>query len=143
MRSFLFVLASFFIIGSAVLTDHLDGNRLPTKVDLEEEAAVADLIIVETPRPGEKISSPLVVRGKARGYWFFEGSFPVRLLDATNVEIVLGLAENPNWMTEQFVPFEVTLQFEKPVQRFGTLVLERSDPSGRYPQALRIPVFFK
>src|SRR6185436_1582043 len=41
----------------------------------------SDLIIVDTPKAGDKVKSPLVVKGKARGNWYFEASFPVRIED--------------------------------------------------------------
>jgi len=38
-----------------------------------------DLITIETPRPNSKIESPVIITGKARGYWFFEASFVVEV----------------------------------------------------------------
>ena len=38
-------------------------------------------IVVEEPRPGATVKSPIAVRGKALGNWFFEGDFPLLLLD--------------------------------------------------------------
>src|SRR4051812_32842409 len=42
----------------------------------------ADLIQVNAPKPNDLVKSPLTVTGKARGTWYFEASFPVRLEDA-------------------------------------------------------------
>lgn len=105
----------------------------------------ADLIRVATPLPHATIKSPLIVQGEARGKWFFEASFPVRLLDETEKEIAIGIAQaGGDWMTEKFVPFTATLRFQEPGTGSGTLVLEKDNPSGvpEYADALRIPVVF-
>lgn len=95
-----------------------------------------NLIHVTSPKPGEKITSPLIVRGEARGSWYFEASFPVKILDSNGQVIASGPAQaQGDWMTTEFVPFEITLSFTKPTStaltaQVGTLRLERDNPSG-------------
>ena len=99
--------------------------------DIGNENEKMDLIIVSNPRPNDTITSPLVIEGEARGYWFFEASFPVALLDGDGNEIAIGIAQaQSEWMTNDFVPFEATLQFTNPVSGNGTLILHRDNPSG-------------
>ena len=105
-----------------------------------------DLIRVNEPRPNSQISSPLVVEGEARGYWFFEASFPVRVLDGDGKELGVGIAQaQREWMTEDFVPFRATVNFKTSQFETGTLVLEKDNPSGLPENAdeLRIPIKFK
>ena len=65
-----------------------------------------DLIIVQSPMAFEKISSPLTVKGMARGTWFFEASFPVRLVDENGKELaVIPVQAKTEWMTTDFVEF--------------------------------------
>lgn len=101
-------------------------------------------IRVEMPQANTKIASPLVVRGTARGTWYFEASFPVKLLDEKgNVIAQVPAQAEGEWMTENFVPFEATLTFTATSGK-GTLVLERDNPSG-LPQndaQVRIPVWW-
>lgn len=102
-------------------------------------------IHVTTPLSGAKITSPLVVRGEARGNWYFEASFPVLLRDANGKELVVKPAQaQGEWMTTEFVPFEVTLNFAKPTTKTGTLILEKDNPSGLLEHAaqIEIPVVF-
>lgn len=106
-----------------------------------------DLIVLKTPYPGQTVSSPLEIKGEARGTWFFEASFPVFLTDWDGLIIAQGIATaKSEWMTEDFVPFEAKLEFIKPnVKNNGSLILKKDNPSG-LPQndnALEIPVFFK
>jgi len=105
----------------------------------------ADLIKVESPEPNQIITSPLVIKGEARGYWFFEASFPVKLLDDKENLIALETATaQSEWMTEDFVPFEAVVEFDSPVAERGILVFEKDNPSGLPENAdeLRIPVSF-
>jgi hypothetical protein len=105
-----------------------------------------DLIRVAGPGAGDTVTSPLRVTGEARGSWYFEGSFPVRLLDAEGREVAVAPAQaRGEWTTEAFVPFEVVLEFGGPAPGTrGTLVLEKDNPSGLPENAdeLRVPVTF-
>jgi len=106
-----------------------------------------DLIVVLFPTPGEIISSPLLVQGRARGTWFFEASFPVKLFDAERREVPLDppyIMATENWMTEDFVPFNATLTFSRPQTETGFLVLYKDNPSGlpQFDDKIEIPVRF-
>lgn len=106
-----------------------------------------DLIRIDNPRPNQEIESPLSIRGEARGYWFFEASFPVVLTDGDGLIIAQGIATaQGEWMTEDFVPFEAALEFEKSEDNDkGTLILRKDNPSGlpEYDDALEVPIIFK
>ena len=105
-----------------------------------------DLIRVTNVKPNQIVASPLTVEGEARGYWFFEASFPVRLLDANGKELAVTPAQaEGEWMTKDFVPFRVTLTFSPPTTETGTLVLEKDNPSGlpEHADELRMPVRFR
>ena len=89
-----------------------------------------DLIRVFSLKEGDMIQSPLRIEGEARGNWFFEASFPIRVLDGDGNIIGLGIAEaKADWMTEDFVPFEATIEFYTPRFSAGTLVLAKDNPS--------------
>lgn len=107
----------------------------------------ADLIVVDFPKPNDKITSPLTITGKARGYWYFEASFPVELYDANNVLVPLTpgyIMATGDWMTTDFVPFSATLTFTPPATPTGTLVLKKDNPSGdpAKDDSISIPVKF-
>lgn len=104
-------------------------------------------IVVDSPVPGAFVTSPLKVRGLARGTWFFEGDFPLLLKDERGRVITEKYATaKGEWMTEKFVPFEGTLEFEKPRSvHKGMLIFKKDNPTGlpEHDDALEIPVFFK
>lgn len=110
-----------------------------------------DLVILETPLPEARVVSPLVIKGKARGFWFFEASFPIILADWDGRIIAQGIAQaSGDWMTEDFVPFEATLEFVKPeligdFSKRGFLILKKDNPSGlpEHDDALEITVWFE
>jgi len=97
---------------------------------------------------GDTIKSPLTIRGEASGGWFFEASFPIRLLDASGNEIPLSppyIMTAADWMTTEFVPFESTHTFPAPTTETGTLILIKDNPSGlpEFNDQIEIPVQFE
>ena len=113
--------------------------------DIGNELEKINLIQITKPRPNETIQSPLEIGGEARGYWFFEADFPVKLLDENGELIAGGIAQaQGEWMTEDFVPFGAFLEFEVPETEKGVLILEKDNPSGLPENAdeLRIPIRF-
>lgn len=108
----------------------------------------ANLIRLTEPTPNAKVTSPLTLHGEARGYWFFEASFPVSVVDWDGRIIGDGIAQaNGEWMTEDFVPFTATINFTIPPDtpyRRGTLILKKDNPSGdpSRDDALEIPITF-
>jgi len=105
-----------------------------------------DLVRLETPRPNDRIASPLLIKGEARGNWYFEASFPVELLDAGGNRLAIAPAQaKGEWMTTEYVPFEVELQFTTATTTTGTLILHKDNPSGlpEHDDSFRIPVRFR
>lgn len=104
-----------------------------------------DKVVVEMPKPGDTITSPLRVSGKAKGMWFFEASFPVQVIDAYGTLLGTGIATaQGEWMTEEFAPFEGTISFDLPKSNEGMIVFKRDNPSGlaEYDAEVRLPVRF-
>lgn len=93
--------------------------------------ATADMIKVSLPTPGAVTGKTFKVIGEARGTWYFEASFPVELKDKDGKTIFEAPAQaKSDWMTEDFVPFEI--EVSAPVNYIGpaTLILKKDNPSG-------------
>jgi hypothetical protein len=125
-------------------------TETPTSTPREDVKPVPqkpeDLISVSFPEPDDFISSPLTITGKARGYWFFEASFPVTLLGQDGKELVTVVAQaQDEWMTENFVPFKATVTFKNPGPGKGTLVFKKDNPSGlpEHDAEIRVPIRFE
>jgi len=114
--------------------------------NIGNELDKTNLIRLEYPRPNQTITSPITIKGQARGSWFFEASFPVVLTNWDGLIIAQGIATaKGDWMTADFVPFEATLTFTVDKNSYsnkGSLILKKDNPSG-LPQnddALEIPI---
>ena len=138
MNRFLLLALSLAIVGTGCVSVPPIGPSSPSipdasgPVDLTTERS--DIIRLETPRAGEAVSSPLTIRGEARGTWFFEASFPVTIVDWDGRIIGQGIAQaRDDWMTEEFVPFEATLTFAADPEAYssrGAIILKKDNPSG-------------
>lgn len=93
--------------------------------------ASADNIVVDTPQPGAVTGKTFTVKGRARGPWYFEASFPVKVLDKNGASLVQVPAQaQGDWMTTDFVPFSVEISVPKSYIGPATLVLRKDNPSG-------------
>lgn len=112
-----------------------------------------NLIYVTSPLPEQEVSSPLTIEGEARGNWYFEADFPVVLVNWDGLIIGEGIARaQDEWMTEDFVPFTATIEFESPFKegdqdfmKRGGLILQKDNPSGlpENDDAIEFAIFFK
>lgn len=132
---------------SALRDDFLEFAN--TFMTLDGVAHIPDLITIENPKIGQEISSPLELSGEARGFWFFEAAAPVVLVDWDGriiAEHYISVAPHAEWMTEDYVPFEGTLEFEKPeFGEQGALIFKNSNASGlpENDESIEIPIRFK
>jgi hypothetical protein len=97
-------------------------------------------------KAGETVKSPLVVTGEARGTWYFEALFPIKMYDSNGKLLgSIPAQAQSDWMTENFVPFVALLVFETPTTDSGMLILEKDNPSGMPQNAdqYEIPIKFK
>lgn len=104
-------------------------------------------IVVSYPKDNQEVKSPLKISGKARGIWFFEGSFPIDLVDSNGEIIASSIAtSSEGWMTEDFIDFSSTIVFEKPTSTTrALLVLKKDNPSDNpdLDQSIFIPLILK
>lgn len=115
-----------------------------------EIVGIADKIIISSPKTDEIVSSPVVVSGKARGSWFFEGSFPVGIYDSNDK--LMGQApvnfvqqsENDTWMTEDFVDFQGRIEFSQPATDSGYMLFKKDNPSDNpeLDESFKLPIKF-
>jgi len=94
-------------------------------------------------KPGQEITSPLIVEGEARGTWFFEASFPVKITDESGNVLGVSYAQaQSDWMTENFVPFRGEITYSSKSGGNGFLVFAKDNPSGlpEHDKEIKIPV---
>jgi len=104
-------------------------------------------IQVAFPKDNQDVRSPIKISGKARGSWFFEGSFPIDLVDASGNIIGQGIATSTSdWMTEDFIDFSSEISYTRPTSTArALLVLKKDNPSDNpdLDQSIFIPVILK
>ena len=107
-----------------------------------------NLVVLDTPQPYQKITSPVTITGKARGNWFFEASFPITIVNWDGLIIGEGIATaQGEWMTTEFVPFTATVSYtfatDTPYNR-GAIILKKDNPSGlpEHDDSREIPIVF-
>ncbi|GAA4331154.1 Gmad2 immunoglobulin-like domain-containing protein [Flaviaesturariibacter amylovorans] len=113
----------------------------PQKVSTPDSSG---LIVITQPRAGDTLSGTVLITGKARGPWYFEAEFPVRLTDPAGRVIAQGGARaEGEWMTTNFVPFSARLRVPKGAPRAARLVLEKANASGlpEHADSIVLPVF--
>jgi hypothetical protein len=102
-----------------------------------------DIIRITNPRPNETVSFPLNITGEARGIWFFEADFPVKIetLEGKKIGQGIAAAEN-NWMTEEFVDFAEKITLSENYEGKALLILKKDNPSGleEFDDSLNIPI---
>ena len=90
---------------------------------------VSDFIVVHTPQPFEKVTGTIVIKGEARGNYFFEADFPVEVV-LENGEVINHYAmADDEWMTEEFVPFTSTIDISGLEPQDVIIKLHRNNPS--------------
>lgn len=88
-------------------------------------------IQITRPTSFDSISSPLVIEGKARGNWFFEGSFPVRIVDMQgNLIAEVPAQSTEDWMTQDWVNFKTRIEFGVIQNTPAKIIFAVDNPSG-------------
>jgi len=136
------------VVAAVVFTfysnDFVMQNPVPTPTP-SDSPDKSDLIKIENPLPDQLVKNPIIFSGEARGYWFFEASFPIRVYDANGKELGVAVAQaQDEWMTEDFVRFSATLKLPLPGTSTGVVVFEKDNPSGlpEHADEVRVPVRF-
>lgn len=131
------IFISLVILFVVIITIFLVINKKATYTEDNQKNTISyinassDVVLVELPFPGAVTGKDFSVIGKARGMWFFEGSFPVELLDKDGKMISKGIAQaQSDWMTENFVPFKADITVPESYIGPATLVLKKDNPSG-------------
>ncbi|MCC7004934.1 hypothetical protein IT397_03390 [Candidatus Nomurabacteria bacterium] len=95
------------------------------------------------PKANETISTPFLIEGEALGSWYFEGSFPINLVNENGDVLATGVAKaKSNWMVNDFVPFESRFDYEGGGSGPASFIFSRDNPSGisEYDRSYNLPI---
>lgn len=102
-------------------------------------------LLVSSPDLTKQQQCGFKINGTITGVWFFEGSFPIDLVDDDGNLIVNAIAmTEEDWMTEEQVPFESLINCGSDCPSKGFLILTKNDPSDETNSSdtISIPVRF-
>ena len=135
-----------------IKTDKIENMEVATPL------VYKDLVKILNLKANDTVTSTFVVMGEARGYWYFEASFPIELWSKDGKILASGIGQaQGEWMTENFVPFKTTLtvgldyngspmggatsSYSGP----ATLILHKDNPSGlpENEDSFEVPIFMK
>mgnify|MGYP003394526094 CR=1 FL=1 len=146
MKTTITILIALILIGGGYFLTRGPEDVMPIDNPGTSPTPSEALIRVTTPVANAVVKSPLTVSGEARGNWYFEASFPVKILDANGNQLgIIPAQAQSEWMTTDFVPFSTSLVFSTSTTDTGTLVLEKDNPSGlpEHADEVRIPIRFR
>ncbi len=89
--------------------------------------------VITNIKAGQKIESPLTIKGTVPPGWMFEGVFPIKLIDSSGKIISQAQAKENipgSWQSGLNVGFTATLIFEVESTGSGKIRLENDNPSG-------------
>lgn len=122
------------------------GQTSTTTASSTNAVTYKDLVKVTNLQPNQVIKSPFILKGEARGNWYFEASFPFQVLDNQGNILSEGQAKaEADWMTTNYVPFTINIIFNAGTATSGKILLKKDNPSGDpiHDDSLSIPVRFE
>ena len=126
-----------------------DWGNYDSALLISEQSAttVSDMPTIFSPLDNQTVTSPIHISGKVIGTWFFEGSFPIQLIDSNGNVIAVAIAQTSgDWATTSVIDFSATLIYPKATTTERALIMLKNDnPSGN-PELDRkrfIPVTLK
>lgn len=124
--------------------DQYLNHEVPTSTILE--VGNGEVLQIYTPLSGQAVLSPLKVYGLAPAPWFFEASFPIKIVDDNGKVLAQAPTQaQGEWMKPGLIPFVAYLNFESPLDiKIGKLIFSADNPSGlpEYDRSVSMPVKF-
>jgi len=120
-----------------------------TPVTLGYPTSLDGHVKIFNPIPGQIVVSPSAISGNVTGGgWFFEGTFPVRIVDANGAVLGDGQAKETEpgaWASTGTVAFAGTIFFNVSHSATGTIVFSKDNPSGmpQNSESFSVPVRFR
>ena len=134
------IFAAVIIVALAAASYFLLKARENRPAEVAPGAPVAEEPVRLT-SPLDETSLPLVIKGEARGYWFFEAQFPIEVVSDSGAVISTGIASaDGEWMTENYVPFTAVIKGGVTERTRAKIILRRNNPSGLEENAGQVSV---
>lgn len=99
-------------------------------------------VVLTSPKANTTVQKTFVVAGAAPGNWYFEATFPIKVIDRDgNVLLNTYATAQGDWMTTEQVTFTATVTIAN-YSGPATLVLLKDNPSGlpEHDDSVSIPI---
>lgn len=139
------LILSIFLVGTAYILKNKDicckfnlceqiTGMCSEDEEITEEEVLSEKgnkLVLENLKDGDIVDEGFEVKGKVSGEWFFEGTFPVRVLNEQG-EIIKSLSATTqdDWRTSDLVSFTFKLDTQLEQESIVVLRFEKSNPSG-------------
>jgi hypothetical protein len=107
--------------------------------------ALHDRVVVDAPKSGQTVFQSFTITGKAPGNWYFEATFPIKVVDPQGNTVASGIGNAlSDWMTTEDVAFTADIKVANYAGP-ATLVLMKDNPSGlpENEDSVSIPITIK
>ncbi len=138
----IFVSGVFFIFVNELFGDDAWNHKTDPKYQITYINATSDNIKVDFPPVDAVVGKEFSVIGQAGG-WYFEGSFPVQVLEKNGNVLTTRIAQaQGDWMTSNLVPFKADIIISSSYKGPATLVLKKDNPSDmrQYDASISFPI---
>ncbi len=142
-KTFILALACFFagalVVGALLYYHPLKQTQVLTPVSIPDTTSTTppppeqanSAMKITAPRANETVTAPFIVSGNAPGGWFFEASFPIRIVDQNNKLLATTVAHPlSSWMSSDPIAFEAAFDFIVATTTEATMVFNNDNPSG-------------
>lgn len=132
-----------------IFRNKLEAPSVDVKPDTVEQTYKDSNIQVDLPYIGAVVGKEFSVIGRARGTWFFEGSFPIKVIGQEGRQkgnvlstAIAQVQNGESWMTEDFVSFKADIKVPDSYIGKATIVLQKDNPSGlaEHDASITVPV---
>ncbi len=122
-----------------------NGTATGTATGTTTTQPLSKRVVVTAPARNATVEKTFVVSGNAPGPWYFEASFPIKVLDKDgNVLMNTHADAQGDWMTTEQVTFTATITIAN-YSGPATLVLMKDNPSGlpEHDDSIEMPIVIK
>ncbi len=129
--------------GTATTTENGTGTGTATGTTTTQPLSAR--VVLTSPKANAAVEKTFVVAGAAPGPWYFEASFPIKVLDKDgNVLVNTHADAQGDWMTTEQVTFTANITITN-YSGPATLVLMKDNPSGlpEHDDSIEIAIVIK
>ncbi len=95
------------------------------------ESQKGEELVIYKPEDKDEVGCSVEIEGEVSGNWYFEGDFPIKIVDTDDNELVSGVATaQGEWMTEEKVRFQATLECTDCQEGKASIIFVKDNPSG-------------